>query len=228
MNNDLNNNNEKKAKRDPDERVAHMNEIFDKYVLPLLLFTVAVFVVFGLIVPGVRSCSEKNQEDAPSARSYSSAEFYVRRTDFLNAAASDSDLFEKNGYTVFDDESLQGVAYKELESGDEIMENVTDPNGNHYSVIMSADSWGKKNGSQNLSLMVYSGSIFLAMAEKEDGTHSALFNNDKFTYDVSASDVSGSDAAAQRDLLEAVSAGEWTRMIGEYKDNLTPALAGEE
>lgn len=214
MNKDTNN---EKKKRDPDERVSHMNEIFDKYVLPLLGFTLAVFIVFGVIAPAVRSCGEKGQESAePAGREYSSAEFYIRRSLLLDKLASNTDLFESGGYLLLDREQGGYIAYKQLEGGDEILENVVDPNGNIYSAVMSRDGYGKDKDKSNLTLMIYSGTLFLAIAEEEDGTYSALFKNESFSFETSDSDC--------RKLAEKVPASEWSRMLKEYRENLTPLL----
>lgn len=208
-----------KQKRDPDERVAHMNEVFDKYVVPMLLFSLAVILVFGVASPVIRSCSAKKEPELVREREYSSAEFYVRRSLLLDGIASYTDVFEQSGCLVVENDSGNAI-YAELDGGDEILENVLDPNGNVYSAVMSADSYGKAKEDQNLTLMIYSGSLFLAIAEEEDGTHSALFDNESFDCTPSNSDGIS--------LLDKVPPSEWSRMLEEYKQWLTPMLRQAE
>ena len=124
--------NSRKNKRDPEERVTHMNEVFDKYVIPLLGFTLAVFIVFGLIAPAVRSCSAKTKPAEQSGREYSSAEFYIRRSLLLDRLVSESDVFESGGYTLLDSDDGRKIAYKKLDSGDEVLENAADTSGGVY------------------------------------------------------------------------------------------------
>ena len=209
----------KKQKRDPDERVADMNRIFDKYVMPLLGFTLAVILVFGVIVPVIRSCASKPGTEEPDGRQYSSAEFFIRRSLLFDRIASSTDLFEQAGCLVMNDEDGITV-YAWLENSDEILDNVTDPNGNRYSAVMSSDAYGEAGQKKNLTLMIYSGSLFIAIAEEEGGTYSALFDNESFEYPESDSDA--------RELVEKVLSGEWSRMLREYKDWLTPLLRQAE
>ena len=211
-----------KQKRDPDERVAHMNEIFDKYIVPMLLFTLAVVLIFGVAVPLVRSCSDKSgsgREDG-GQRDYSSAEFYIRRSLLLDGVASDTDIFENAGCMVLDDGNGGKTLYAKLDDSCEIFENVTDPNGNRYSAVTAADSYGESTDRKNLTLMIYSSTLFLAIAEEEDGTYSALFDNESFIYPASDTDA--------HDLLYKVSPAQWSRMLEEYKQWLTPLLRQAE
>ncbi len=227
MNNLTNNSGDKKPKRDPEQRVAHMNSLFDRYVVPLVLFTLLVFVIFGVVVPAAKGCSSRSDNQSTG---YSSGEFYVRRSALLDDIEGNREYFESCGYLVMNDDNGGTVAYRKTDAGNEIIDNVTDGNGSGYSAILGRNDYGESIEKNNVTIMLYSSNAILVMSEEKDGVHSAVFHDEKFSVvdshpqSVSGGDTSASDTADQEAILELVGSERLLKLLDDYKQSLTDVI----
>lgn len=193
---------QEKEKRDPQERVEHMNSIFDRLVLPIIIFTLAVFFIFG-VIPKLGSCgSEKNVP--PSAEAAESSPYDLRQA-LLSDMVENQSIFEAAGYTVTEIEG-ETVAYRKLESGLEIFDNLKDSNDYSFSLISFSD---EADGTET-DIMLYSESIFLVVVRKGEDQASAIFDDDSFAYSPSGTD------ADRTKVLSLVSAETLSGMVDEY------------
>ncbi|MBQ9993531.1 MAG: hypothetical protein IJP17_02330 [Clostridia bacterium] len=198
-----------KEKKDPAERVERMNGIFDRLVLPMLLFTLAIFLIFG-VAPKVISCDK--QDSSTVTENASQGDFYASRAALLTDMENNLTRFETAGYILVDDDSTGTVAYKKLDSGTEIMENLCDVNGNIFSAVSSARTIGEKDA--DVTIMVYSGSLFLVSVTVGEETTSAIFGSDMFLPPISGSDE---DISA---VLALVPSDDLAEMMEEYRQAL--------
>ncbi len=183
-----------KQKRDPQERVDNMNSIFDRIVLPMLIFTVVMFVVLGV----TQKCSGSSEDSArhPQADAVQTSPF-DRRERLLDDIDANADLFEAAGYTLIDNGDT--VAYRKLDSGAEIFENMKDSNGYRVSII-TFEAEGR-----SIVISVYSENIFLVSVKSETASASAIFDNTAFSEAASPSDRDRAEVlklAESRELSE--------------------------
>ncbi len=214
MNNPNNNPNNEKTKASPEERVDKMNGIFDRLILPMILFTLAVFVIFGLI-PKLGSCScspEPDVTEQPAQTDSTQTDFYALRAVLLDDIEEYRALFEAAGYTVMQtDESSMPLAYRQLDSGAEIIDNLYDSGNTCYSVIYRTDA---DNGIET-NIMIYGRSLFLVMITVDGQNTSAVFYSEDFTAAVSPADT------AQTDVLSLVTSESLAALLGEYKTSMS-------
>lgn len=183
-----------------------MNGIFDRLVLPILLFTAAVFVIFG-VVPKLGSCGQQTAEQELAAQE----DFYALRTVLLSDMDGCRDIFEAAGYTVMESEgSDELIAYRALDSGAEIIDNLHDSSGTAYSVIYRTDP----DTGVETNIMIYDKALFLVMIAADGQNTSAVFYDEGFTADASSSDL------GQRDVLALVTAESLTSLLEEYKASM--------
>ena len=208
---------QEKEKRDPQERVDRMNSIFDRLVLPMLIFTLALFVAFG-VIPKIKTCASageqppaaSEQQDTPQDAQPQSP--YARREELLSDFETNAVLFEAAGYVLADNDGGI-VAYRALDSGLEIFENMKDSNGYRVSVL------SLEEGERRVVVTVYSERIFLVTASVGDDSAAAIFGSDSFIADVSASDTD------QEDVLRLVGSDVPAQMVAQYLESV--AAVGE-
>lgn len=203
-------NKDDRKKASPEERVERMNSIFDRLILPMIIFTVVVFAGFA-VIPKLGSCTDCSgkppAENVPSASEQSDDDFYSMRAILL----ADEDclsLFEAAGYTVMDNGESGKVAYRTLDSGVMIIENLRDSNGQPYSAISLKD----EQAGTDTTIMLYSSSIFLVLVDTAEGSVSAIFDNDEFICASSSTD------AEQEAVLALVNSAELGNMMEQYKE----------
>lgn len=198
-----------KPKVSPEERVERMNGIFDRLILPMILFTIAVFVGFA-VIPKLADCAscggKQPSAEIPSANEQTDSDFYSMRAILLDDEECLS-LFEAAGYTLMESGGST-VAYRQLDSGVMIIENLRDSNGQPYSAICLKD---EQKGTDT-TIMLYSSSIFLVLVDTADGSVSAIFDNDEFLSAPSAAD------AEQEAVLALVSSAALSSMTEQYKE----------
>lgn len=190
-----------KEKRDPQERVEHMNSIFDRLVLPMILFTLAVFIIFG-VIPKLGGCGGKEE---PAAETETASSPYDLRKALLDDIAGNQAVFEAAGYTVTEVDG-ETVAYRKLDSGVEIFDNLKDSNGYPFSLI----SYSDEAAGTETDIMLYSEAIFLVVVKSGENQASAIFGDDSFSCP-----PSGGDADMQ-EVLGLVSAETLSGMVSEY------------
>lgn len=194
---------------DPTEKVERMNRIFDQVVLPAIIFTVIMFIVTAFILKPSCGVGDAFDELVPVENdSQQNLDPYLMREVLLEDLEGNRSIFERGGYTMVETEQSGLVAYCQLDEHTQIFDNVADSSGSHYSAIMY-----EKDG-LNVTLRIYSDSIFLV--ETSDGTRtlSAIFRDDEFT-----TWTSGSDADAGG-ILTVVSARQLSELVGQYKDKI--------
>lgn len=189
------------------EKVERMNRIFDHVVLPMVLFTVVMFVVSALVFKP-DSCGEKKQEPSAPEVSYQNLDAFLMRDVLLENMENNRTIFELGGYTVVETEQSGLVAYRKLDDNTQIFENISDGSGGRYSAVM----YEKDNVS--VTVRIYSGTIFLVEAADGERSASAIFRDDRFGTWTSGGDV---DAAQ---VLEIVPAEQLCTMIDRYKENI--------
>lgn len=192
-----------KNERNAAEKLERMNGIFDRLIVPMLIFSALFIICVGLIPKWAASCAQNNglsaQDDIVISESYS---FYQSRARLLANIESSAEVFEQHGYVLVEDENAGTVAYRRLESGTEIMDNLIDQHGNRYSVVTATV------GDTVVTLMIYSRDAFLAMAKQGENQWSAVLDSENFAA------VSSSDAA---ELFEHVTAQQLAALLDEYK-----------
>lgn len=203
-------NKDERKKASPEERVERMNSIFDRLILPMIIFTVAVFIGFA-VIPKLGSCTDCGgkapAEETPSVSEQSDENFYSMRAMLL-ADEGCLDLFEAAGYTIMDNGESGKVAYRKLDSGVMIIENLRDSNNQPYSAICFKD---EQKGTDT-TIMLYSSSIFLVIVDTAEGSVSAIFDNDEFICAPSAAD------AEQEAVLALVDSAALISMTEQYKE----------
>jgi len=207
-------NNEDKKKASPEERVDRMNGIFDRLVLPMVLFTIAVFVFFAVIPKlGSCSCAPEDKEEQISSQE----DFYSLRSILISDMAGNRSIFEAAGYTVMENgDAGDLIAYRELESGAEIIDNLRDTNGTAYSIIYKTDA----DTGIETNILIYGKSLFLVMVTAEGQNITAIFYNEDFTADVSSGD------SGQSSVLALVTSESMAEMLEEYKASMN-SIVGE-
>lgn len=200
---------ENRKKASPEERVERMNSIFDRLILPMIIFTAVVFIGFAVVpkLGSCISCDGAKAEDTPAV-SVQGDDFYSLRA-LLLADEDCMSLFESAGYTIIDNGDSGNVAYRKLDSGVMIIENLRDSNSQLYSAICLTDS----QAGTDTTIMLYSDSIFLVLVDVSGEPISALFDSESFTLPPSAIDT-------QREaVLALVSAETLSDMVAQYKQS---------
>ena len=193
---------QEREKRDPQERVDHMNSIFDRLVLPMIIFTLAVFFIFG-VIPKLGGCGDKTAEQSEAETTAASP--YTLREALLSDIVGNKSIFEAAGYTVTEVDG-RTVAYRKLDSGVEIFDNMKDSNDYSFSLISRAD---EASGTET-DIMLYSESIFLVVVKSGEDQASAIFSDDSFSCPPSGAD------ADMEEVLALVSADTLSGMVNEY------------
>lgn len=191
-----------------------MNSIFDRLILPMIIFTVVVFAGFSIIpkLGSCMSCSGKAPAENTASADVQSDDFYSMRAMLL----ADDDclsLLEEAGCTIMDNGESGKVAYRSLDSGVMIIENLRDSNSQPYSAICLKD---EQKGTDT-TIMLYSSSIFLVLVDTAEDSVSAIFDNDEFICAPSAAD------AEQEAVLALVSPENLSSMIEQYKEIILSA-----
>ena len=121
---------EKKIREQMDKaqaKVDRLNHVFDKVVLPVLLFTVGIILVLMIFGNSffdcVNSCSGALVRDnagavsqsSTSQRSESDKKFYAKRQKFMSDMAGNREKLEAAGYVVSDDYDASLTARREYE-----------------------------------------------------------------------------------------------------------------
>lgn len=88
------------------ERVDRMNHIFDKLILPIIGFTVAIFILFAVFGGAYESCSSAPAGMAsstpPTTAAVESQSFYAKRAIVMSRIESNRETLEAFGYEVSD------------------------------------------------------------------------------------------------------------------------------
>ena len=192
---------------DPAAKVERMNHIFDHVVLPMILFTVVMFVVSAIMFRP-DSCTNRNAEQPEPTVNHQNLDAFLMREVLLDDMESNRTIFELGGYTVVESEQSGLVAYRQLDDNTQIFENIADGSGGRYSAVVYEKD--------NLAVMVriYSRTIFLVEAANGDRAVSAIFRDDRFS-----TWTSGGDADASS-VLELVTADQLCGMIDRYKESI--------
>lgn len=205
--------NQKNSKLSPDERVERMNSIFDRLVLPAILFTVIILIVLGFVTDcnGCNGCTEQDADQNAQQDSNDATDVYALRELLLSDIEGNRDIFESAGYTVMSlDGADEPIAYRELSSGAQIIEGLKDSSDTTYSIIYRTDP---DTGTET-NLMIYGKSLFLVLVKFDGGSLSAVFYDESFTHDTSGSD------SGQQEVIELVSQESLTELLSEYKKSL--------
>lgn len=206
---------EKKKAYDPVEKVERMNRIFDQLVLPIIVFTVVMAVISGFIFKPA-GCAENLAADlAPVEEITPVPDPYLMRKILLEDTGSNRTIFEQGGYTVVETEQSGFVAYCQLDEYTQIFDGITDSSGNRYSAVMY------ENGSLDVTIRIYSDTVFLVEANNGAQSASAIFRDDSF-----AAWTSGSDADAAS-VLSLADAQLLTDLAGQYKAKIISLVSGE-
>ena len=200
---------------DPAVKVERMNRIFDHVVLPMILFTVVMFIVSAVIFRP-DSCSGKKEELSAPAVSQEKLDAFLMREVLLEDMESNRTIFEQGGYTVVETEQSGPVAYLQVDDNTQIFENVADGTGGRYSAVIY------EKDELSVTVRIYSGTIFLVEAAVGDDSESAIFRDEQFCTWTSGGD---SDAAM---VLEIVSAEKLSDMIDTYKESILSLVSGDE
>ena len=188
-----------------------MNSIFDRLVLPMILFTLAVFFIFG-IIPKLGSCGDKPSPQ--SAEETAAASPYTLREALLSDIVGNRSVFEAAGYTVTEVDG-ETVAYRKLDSGMEIFDNLKDSNGYPFSLISRAD----EAAGTETDIMLYSETIFLVVVKSGENQASAIFGDDSFSCPPSGAD------ADREEVLELIPADVLSGMVSEYLDSVKSVVS---
>lgn len=205
-----------RRKRDPEARVAYLNGIFDRLLLPMLIFTVLV-ILGAVFIPKIASCDPggsrtESAADAPADVRPAFDLYTARSRMYLDMSAAQAKL-EAVGYLVMDDGTGNIVAYKQLDDGLEILEHVKDTEGTPYTAL--TETTGEGETAAETTLMVYTRNVMLAIVKRGEETRSAVFT------DGFAPDASDSDCGA---LLEWCEAEKLESMLARYEADMTAAL----
>ncbi|MBE6754674.1 MAG: hypothetical protein E7559_10075 [Ruminococcaceae bacterium] len=213
-------NSDEETVRQASEKVARLNSIFDRLMLPIIIFTVLVIIGAGLLPKACASCSGDTLAEIDSAvlPPQTVFSFYSARAKLLENIAPYREILQGAGYFIMEDEenSEEFIAYKQLDSGLEIMENVIDSQGTHYTALMLEQGEGEQKTA--VTLMVYTENVMLAVAERGEDTRSAVF--DSGIMNMSASNT---DAVA---VFEYVSADTLSSMQKQYEQEMEKLLRG--
>lgn len=201
-------------KYDPSERVEHMNRIFDRLVLPMIIVTVVIFGGFAIFSKPSCSCITSSELTGQDDGVNAAPNAYVLRKVLLEDMEKNRGIFEAGGYTLVENEASGWVAYIALDEQTEVFDNLTDGSGGRYSAVTLDD------GQRKIVVRIYSEHVFLVEVVSDDSSRSAVFCDDGF-----ATFTSGSDADVA-DVLSVVSAQELSELTGLYKRTVL-SLIGE-
>lgn len=191
-------------------KVDKMNRLFDRLILPIIGFTILVFVAFSIIPNIVKGCSSERDDGPPSgSQEYlSRLDAYVLRDVLLEDMEANRPVFEDGGYTVVENDGGNYVAFIELQDGTQIFDNMIDSSGNVYSAVM------RTKDDRKVTVMIYAQTLFLAVVTDKGETSSSIFRSADFS-----SYPSDSDADAQA-VLSLAPAEELTDMVEVYKTTI--------
>ena len=194
-------------------RVERLNGVFDRLLLPMIIFTVALLVAVAFIPRMAQSCAHGSC--AGSAETEQQFDFYEQRKHLHADMADYQSALEEGGYLVMAaDEEGNLLAYKQLDSGVEIMDGIVDSHGTPYTALMLTT--GEGEAATEITLMVYTRTVMLAIAERGGETRSAVYESDTFAPDPSNSDITA--------VSEWVSSEQLASMLSQYMEDMSAVL----
>lgn len=198
---------------DPAEKVERMNRIFDHVVLPIIIFTVVMFVVSAVIFRH-DSCVKVPDSTQSVPNSTAEPDAYVLREVLLEDMESNRSIFERGGYVTVETDESGWVAYCRLDDSTEVFDGISDGSG-----VCSVVSHVREDLS--VKIRIYSENIFLVDVKCGEKSASAVFLDDTF-----GAWTSGSDAGAAK-VLELISAQELTALTDAYENKILSLLYAE-
>ncbi len=201
---------------DPAAKVERMNRIFDHVVLPMILFTVVMFIVSAFVFKPESCVSGYADDLTPVENVQPELDAYLMREVLLEDMAANRSIFEQGGYTIVESEQSGLVAFRQADEHTQIFENIADNSGSHYSAIVR-----EKDG-VTVTVRVYSENIFLVEAQQGETVVSAIFRDDLFTSWISGGDA---DAAA---VMGIVPGDQLRAIIGDYKAGILALVSSDK
>ena len=199
------------------DKVDHMNYVFDKLIVPIIAFIV-VFIIIVSLLPkdfSCYSCSKKCSEERQAAES---VDFYNKREVLTSDIAGNRALFEANGWTIRDDLAASAVAAKTLPSGIMIKEYHDDAFGSYAVVRWEREVSASDAGWSAIVMGIYSEDCITVEVYAEGAMYNTVFFNEQFT-----SWKDGDDFYAGK-ILSIASRDTLLSVLDQYKECLRPML----
>lgn len=202
------------------EKVERMNKAFDKYVIPLVLFTVVTIFIFGAVPRLLKLLSADSADGTEQGVESTVADFYSLREDYMSNMHSHAQELEAAGYEFSDQYSGADCVYKYLDESTIVYEFYDDALGS-YSIIRRA---AQEEAYRQLSMVVSAKNLIRVELDLVDGQKISLTYIDE-SFSAYGSDLSESDAQLNAQIIEEnVGKRELSLLLGEYKNDMYELL----